>query len=81
VVIFHVLTKAESRKAMELNILYEMFGLMSALHAAPTKKEKNVHKLYHHLFAHYLGSDHVNHLANKLETHLASLTYRGEQKN
>jgi hypothetical protein len=37
--------------------------------------------LYCLLFAHYLGSDHVNHLANKMETRLASLTYRGKQKN
>ena len=33
------------------------------------------------LFAHYLGSDHVNHLANKMEAHLASLPYHREQKN
>ncbi len=64
------------------NILFEMFGHMPAwLHAAPNKKEKNGRKLYRLLFAHYLGSDHVNHLANKMEAHLASLTYRGEQKN
>ncbi len=64
------------------NILFEMFGQMPAwLHAASTKKEKNGHKLYHLLFAHYLGSDHVNHLANKMEARLASLIYRGEQKN
>ncbi len=80
-VIFHVLTKAETMKAAVLNILYEIFEQMSALHAAPTKKEKNVHKLYHLLFAHYLGSDHVNRLANKMEARLASLTYRGEQMN
>jgi hypothetical protein len=29
----------------------------------------------------YLGSDHVNHLANKMEACLASRTYHGEQKN
>jgi hypothetical protein len=44
-------------------------------------KEKNGHKLYLLLFAHYLGSDHVNHLANKMEARLASLTYHGKQKN
>jgi hypothetical protein len=33
------------------------------------------------LFAHYLGSDHVSHLANKMEARLVSLTYHGEQKN
>ncbi len=64
------------------NILFEMFGQMPAwLHAASTKKEKNGRKLYRLLFAHYLGSDHVNHLANKMEAHLASLTYCGEQKS
>ncbi len=64
------------------NILFEMFGQTPAwLHAASTKKEKNGHKLYHLLFAHYLGSDHVNHLANKMEARLASLTYCGEHKN
>ncbi len=64
------------------NILFEMFGQMPAwLHAASTKKEKNGHKLYRLLFAHYIGSDHVNHLANKMEARLANLTYRGEQKN
>jgi hypothetical protein len=64
------------------NILFEMFGQMPAwLHAALTKKEKNDRKLYHLLFAHYLGSDHVNHLANKMEARLASLTYCGKQKN
>ncbi len=64
------------------NILYEMFGQTPAwLHAALTKKEKNGRKLYHLLFAHYLGSDHVSHLANKMEACLASLTYHGEQKN
>jgi hypothetical protein len=51
------------------------------LHAASTKKEKNGSKLHCLLFAHYLGSDHVNHLANKMKVRLASLTYRGEQKN
>ncbi len=51
-----------------LNILFEMFGQTPAwLHAIQTKKEKNGHKLYHLLFAHSLGSDHVNHLANKME--------------
>jgi hypothetical protein len=64
------------------NILFEMFGQTPAwLHAALTRKEKNGRKLYHLLFAHYLGSDHMNHLANKMEARLASLTYRGEQKN
>jgi hypothetical protein len=64
------------------NILFEMCGQMPAwLHAASTRKEKNSRKLYHLLFAHYLGSDHVNHLANKMESRLARLTYRGEKKN
>jgi hypothetical protein len=64
------------------NILYEMFGQTPTwLHASLTKKEKNGHKLYHLLFAHYLSSDHVNHLANKMEARIASLTYRREQKN
>ncbi len=64
------------------NILFEMFGQTPAwLHAASTKKEKNGRKLYRLLFAHYLGSDHVNHLANKMEARLANLTYRGKQKN
>ncbi len=64
------------------NIFHEMFGQMPAwLHAASNKKEKNRRKLYHLLFAHYLGSDHVNHLANKMEARLASLTYRGEHKD
>jgi hypothetical protein len=63
------------------NILFEMFGQTSAwLHAALTKKEKNSRKLYCLLFAHYLGSDHVNHLANKIEARLVSLTHRSEQK-
>jgi hypothetical protein len=67
---------------MVWNILFEMFGQMPTwLHAALTRKEKNGHKLYRLLFAHYLGSDHVNHLANKMEAHLASLTYCGKQKN
>jgi hypothetical protein len=67
---------------MVWNILFEMFGQMPAwLHAALTRKEKNGCKLYRLLFAHYLGSDHVNHLAKKMEAHLASLTYRGKQKN
>jgi hypothetical protein len=67
---------------MVWNILFEMFGQMPAwLHAALTKKEKNGCKLYRLLFAHYLGSDHVNHLANKMEARLANLTYRGKQKN
>ncbi len=64
------------------NILFEMFGQMPAwLHAALTKKEKNGHKLYCLLFAHYLGSDHMNHLANKMEAGLASQHYCGKQKN
>jgi hypothetical protein len=63
------------------NIMFEMFGQTPVwLHAALTKKEKNGCKLYHLLFAHYLGSDHVNHLANKMEAHLASLTYHSKQK-
>jgi hypothetical protein len=67
---------------MVWNILFEMFGQMPAWpHAASTKKEKNGRKLYCLLFAHYLGSDHVNHLAKKMEARLASLTYRGKQKN
>jgi hypothetical protein len=61
------------------NILFEMLRQKPAwLHATLTKKEKNGHKLYRLLFAHYLGSDHVNHPAN---TRLASLTYPGSQKN
>ncbi len=64
------------------NILYEMFGQMPVwLHATSTKKEKNGRKLYCLLFAHYLGSDIVNHIANKMEAHLASLTYRSKQNN
>jgi hypothetical protein len=64
------------------NILFEMFGQMPAwLHAALTKKEKNCRKLYCLLFAHYLGNDHVNHLANKMEARIASLPFRGKQKN
>ncbi len=65
---------------MVWNILFEMFGQMPVwLHAASTKKEKNGRKLYRLLFAH-LGSNHVNHLGNKMEARLASLTYSGEQK-
>jgi hypothetical protein len=64
------------------NILFEMFGQTPAwLHAALTKKEKNGRKLYRLLFAHYLGSDHMNHLASKMEARLASLTYCSKQKN
>jgi hypothetical protein len=64
------------------NILYEMFGQTPVwLHAASTKKETNGRKLYCLLFAHYLGSYHVNHLANMMEARLASLTYRGKQNN
>jgi hypothetical protein len=67
---------------MVWNILFEMFWQMPTwLHAALTKKEKIGHNLYHLLFAHYLGSDHKNHLANKMEAHLASLTYCSKQKN
>ncbi len=67
---------------MVWNILFEIFGQMPAwLHAALTKKEKNGRKLYRLLFAHYLGSDHMNHLANKMEAHLANLTYPGKQTN
>ncbi len=59
-----------------------MFGQTPAwLHSTLTKKEQNGHKLYHLLFAHYLGIDHVNHLANKMEVRLASLIYHKEQKN
>jgi hypothetical protein len=50
------------------------------LHAASTKKEKNGLKLYCLLFTHYLESDHVNHLAKKMEACLASFTYHGKQK-
>jgi hypothetical protein len=58
-----------------------MFGQMPMwLPAAPTMKEKNGCKLYPLLFAHYLGSDHVNNLANKMEACLASLTYRRAQR-
>jgi hypothetical protein len=64
------------------NILFEMFGQTAVwLHASLTKKEKNGCTLYHLLFAHYFGSNHLNHLANKIEACLASLTYRGKQKN
>jgi hypothetical protein len=64
------------------NILFEMFGQMPAwLYATSTKKEKNGRKLYCLLFTHYLGSDQVNHLVNKMEARLASLTYHSEQKN
>ena len=64
------------------NILYEMFGSTSAwIHGQVTKKEKNGRKLFRILFEHYLGADHVGHLATKMETRLATLTYRGEQKN
>jgi hypothetical protein len=67
---------------MVWNILFEMFGQMPAwLYAASTMKEKNGRKLYRLLLAHYLGSDHVNHLANKMEAHLANLIYCGKQKN
>ncbi len=67
---------------MVWNILYEMFGQTPEwLHAPSTKKEKNGCKLYHLLLAHYLGNDHVNYLANKMEACLASLTYHGKQKN
>jgi hypothetical protein len=59
-----------------------MFGQTPTwLHAALTRKENNGRKLNRLLFAHYLGSDHVNHLANKMEARLASLTYCGKQKN
>lgn len=64
------------------NILYEMFGGTPAwIHGQVTKKEKNGRKLFRILFAHYLGTDHVGHLATKMEARLANLTYRGEQKN
>jgi hypothetical protein len=56
-------------------------GRPAWLHAASTRKEKNSCKLYLFLFVHYLGSDHVNHLANKMEARLASLAYCSEQKN
>jgi hypothetical protein len=59
-----------------------MFGQTPAwLHVALTKKEKKGRKLYCLLFVQYLGSDHVNHLANKMEARLMSLTYCGKQKN
>jgi hypothetical protein len=64
--------------------MLEMFGQTPEwLHAALTKKEKNGRKLYHLLFAHYhyLGSDHVNHLASKIEACFASLTYCSKQTN
>jgi hypothetical protein len=64
------------------SIFFEMLGQTPAwLHAALTKKEKNSRKLYRLLFALYLGSNHVNHLTNKMEARLASLTYCGMQKN
>jgi hypothetical protein len=37
--------------------------------------------LHNLLFAHYLGSDNVNHLANKMKARLANLTYCSKQKN
>jgi hypothetical protein len=64
------------------NILYEIFGQTPAwLHGQSTKKEKNGCKLFHLLFDHYLGTDHVNHLASKMETRIAKLHYKGEQRN
>ncbi len=67
---------------MVWNILFEMFGQTPAwFHATSTRKEKNSCMLYRLLFAHYLGSDYVNHLTNKMEAHLACLTYRSKQKN
>jgi hypothetical protein len=64
------------------NILYEMFGQTPAwLHGQFTKKEKNRCKLFHLLFDHYLGAKHVTHQANKVEARIASLSYKGEQKN
>jgi hypothetical protein len=62
-----------------MELVWKMFGQTPAwLHAALTKKEKNGCKLCCLQFAHYLGSDHVNHLGNKMEARLASLTYRGK---
>jgi hypothetical protein len=64
------------------NILYEMFGQTPAwLHGQSTKKEKNGRKLFRLLFDHYLGTEHVTHQANKVEARIASLSYKGEQKN
>ena len=64
------------------NILYEMFGQTPAwLHGQSTKKEKNGRKLFRLLFDHYLGAEHVTHQANKVEARIASLSYKGEQKN
>ena len=64
------------------NILYEMFGQTPAwLHGQSTKKEKNGRKLFRLLFDHYLGAEHVTHQANKVETRIANLSYKGEQKN
>jgi hypothetical protein len=61
---------------MVWNILFEIFGQTPTwLHAASTRKEKNGCKLYHLLIAHYLGNDHMNHLADKMEARLVSLTY------
>ena len=64
------------------NILYEMFGHTPAwLHRQSTKKEKNGRKLFRLLFDHYLGAEHVTHQANKVEARIASLSYKGEQRN
>ena len=64
------------------NILFEMFGQTPAwLHGQSTKKEKNGRKLFRLLFDHYLGTEHVTHQANKVEARIASLSYKGEQKN
>ena len=64
------------------NILYEMFGQTPAwLHGQSTKKEKNGRKLFRLLFDHYLGAEHVTHQANKVEARIASLSYKGEQRN
>jgi len=64
------------------NILYEMFGQTPGwLHGQSTKKEKSGRKLFRLLFDHYLGAEHVTHQANKVEARIASLSYKGEQKN
>ena len=64
------------------HILYEMFGKTPAwLHGQSTKKEKNGRKLFRLLFDHYLGAEHVTHQANQVEARIASLSYKGEQRN
>jgi hypothetical protein len=51
------------------------------LHGQSTKKEKNGRKLFRLLFDHYLGAEHVTHQANQVEARIASLSYKGEQRN